>query len=90
MKAIYKYRLDITDEQFVSLPKGATILKYGEQRGDLYFWALVDLSNPSELVKFYIKGTGLLMDDAFLLNKKYQDTVTALGVWHIFRDEKAN
>ena len=45
MKKVYKYKLIITDEQTVLLPKGAKPLCVKLQYGYPYLWALV---NPNE------------------------------------------
>jgi hypothetical protein len=42
MKTIYKYLLDVQDEQEVSLPVGARILSIAMQQGKLCLWAEVD------------------------------------------------
>ena len=55
---IYKYPLDVTDEQKVVMPKGARLLSVQEQDDAPCMWALVDPG--AELVSrvITIHGTG--------------------------------
>ena len=39
---IFKYELKVSDIQFVSMPKGAKLLKVQTQRATPCIWALVD------------------------------------------------
>jgi hypothetical protein len=58
MKTIYKYELEITDEQSFRLPRNSRILSAGNQLGRLFIWAEVDTDIESELRTFHIYGTG--------------------------------
>ena len=42
MKRIYKYQLEVTDEQCVALPKGADLLCVQSQKGKPCLWAIID------------------------------------------------
>ena len=55
---IWKYKLHITDEQIIELPKWSQVLSVGVQDGDICLWALV---NPEEEIgqgQIFIRGTG--------------------------------
>lgn len=58
MKTIYKYQLEITDNQCIKMPKGAEILTVQIQGENPCLWAMVDTEN--EVVERFIEiyGTG--------------------------------
>lgn len=58
MKTVYKYPLQITDEFFLGLPKGAQILRIALQNGQPFLWALVDQDAELEAVQIRCAGTG--------------------------------
>jgi hypothetical protein len=58
MKKIYKYDLEITDEQFLELPAQAKVLSIGIQNNQLKLWALVNPDNFSTKHRVTIFGTG--------------------------------
>lgn len=64
MKTVYKYPLEITDEQTILLPSSAKPLHVATQCGDLHLWALVDTDAPIVPRKFRIHGTGHQIHDA--------------------------
>lgn len=82
---IYKYPLEITDEQHVAMPRGARLLSVQLQRdGVCCLWALVsddsDDVDSSRLI--YIVGTGNPTDIA---DEPFIGTVQmGQSVWHIF------
>lgn len=58
MKAIYKYPLELKDEQTIALPKGAHILSVQWIRGSICIYALVDLdAKECEARQFVIIST---------------------------------
>lgn len=59
MKKIFKYRLDVTDVQKITLPALSDILSVQEQYGYLSLWALVD-PDEKEMIDYdiLIFGTG--------------------------------
>lgn len=80
---IFKFCLEVTDEQTISMPKGARILSVAEQRDELCLWSLVDETRPTEERTIYVVGTGN--------PAKHVDTAIFIGtvqissfVWHIF------
>lgn len=81
---IYKYPLEITDTQAVSMPKGAKLLSVGLIGGQLYLWALVDLQRPTVKRTIEICGTGHPCQSGATL---FVGTVIDLHhgfVWHVF------
>lgn len=89
---IWKYSLAVTDQQVLSLPKGAGLLRKvhpGAHPYELWVWAIVD---PDEEEKedftFRIYGTGNPMS-VDLPNMTYVDTaITPRGmVWHVFVED---
>ena len=86
MKTIFKYAVEITDEQVVKMPKGAHALSAQIQNGQLCVWAMVD--TESELVDRTVRifGTGNPVD----LNGMWQFLGTVqerIFVWHVFIGE---
>lgn len=61
---IWKYRLNIIDEQQLFLPVDAKILTVQTQHGTCYLWTLVNEENTAkELRKIAIYGTGNPLPD---------------------------
>jgi hypothetical protein len=82
---IFKYTLEITDQQPLNLPTGSTLLSAREQNGMLCVWALVDDTQEAKtLYNICIIGTGnpmLLPDNAVFLDT----VIMSYGlVWHVF------
>ena len=55
---IWKFALEITDEQFVSMPSGARLLHVDVQHGEPQVWAHVQPSAQSRNRKLRVYGTG--------------------------------
>lgn len=87
MKTVWKFTLDVTDEQTVEMPQGAEILLGGNQRPvnitSLEVWALVDPDAPLVRRKFAIHGTGHPVTEG---GTHIGSIITAGGalVWHVF------
>lgn len=85
METIWKFELEVTDEQSIEMPYGAEILSVQWQRDKLCVWAMV---SPTTLSKsnrsFVIFGTGHSIPDN--LNAQFLGTVQDnFGlVWHVF------
>jgi hypothetical protein len=58
MARIFKYQLQVADEQQVLMPLGADILCVQVQHGQPFLWALVSDENVSEPVTIFTHGTG--------------------------------
>lgn len=64
MKTVWKYSLEATDKQFITMPRGAQVLSVAEQYDDMSLWALVDTNEvPDDAVLIVIHGTGHPADD---------------------------
>lgn len=63
MKTIYKYKLDITEKQVISLPRNYEILKINTLNDIPYLWALVDPTADEVNVTIYTYGTGDVISD---------------------------
>ena len=86
METIYKYPLEVADEQLVTLPLHAKILSVKNQREKLVMYAEVDSETiVTYRVRIYIIGTGNprhVPKGAIFLN-----TVIMAGgnlVWHVY------
>jgi hypothetical protein len=83
MNTIYKYPIEITDEQTVSMPVGAQVLSAQMQGTQLCIWALVEVGNINCDRRVRIFGTGntVKLDG----NWKFVDSVQErIFVWHVF------
>jgi hypothetical protein len=83
MNTIYKYPIEITDEQTVSMPIGAQVLSAQMQGTQLCIWALVEVGNIDCDRRVRIFGTGntVKLDG----NWKFVDSVQErIFVWHVF------
>lgn len=88
MTTIWKYSLDLTDEQQLKIPKGSQILAVQVQRGDLVLWAIVDTEAPMEERGIVIVGTGHPFPNVGIA--RHIGTVQMMDgalIWHVF--EKA-
>lgn len=85
MKKIYKYPLQIEDQQVLRIPRGSEILSVQTQGGVPCIWAMVDDSLPLDDVVIRMYATGVEIDNADDL--RYCGTVQLLGgsfVFHVF------
>jgi len=55
---VYKYILDLTDRQVVSMPQGAVLLSVQNQHEDIVLWANVDPQAPMGGLEIVMCGTG--------------------------------
>lgn len=58
MRTIWKFTLEVTDQQTLLMPAGAQILSVQVQHGAPQLWAAVDSDSPLESRSFEIFGTG--------------------------------
>lgn len=82
---VYKYPLQITDEQTVIMPKYPHYLTLQWVRGELCLYAVVKPDNPPSEHKFIIVATGQEIPNDYPLI--YMGTVTQRDerlVWHVF------
>lgn len=84
MRAIYKYRLAVADEQKLLLR--GRVLSVGVQGGNIMVWAVHDDDALERKVRFSIRGTGHPLGDADVSD--FVGTVfMGLFVWHVFATE---
>ena len=80
---IWKYELNITDRQVVSMPADSTILSVANQRGTLCLWALVDPAVSDKVDRdIEILGTGNIVSTA--LRSFIGTVVMEPFIWHVF------
>ena len=86
-QAVYKYPLDISGYNEISMPIGAEILTVQIQDGKAFVWALVDI-NPYknlEVRKIAVYGTGHTIHT----DVKYIGTIQMMDgklVFHVFEE----
>ena len=89
MKTIYKYPIEVTDEQTLTLPVNAQILTVQTQWDSPCLWAMIDPEEKqTEQVAIRVYGTGQPVSDSE--NLTYIGTVQMLSgqlVFHIFREQ---
>lgn len=88
MVTIFKYPLEVTDSQRVTLPAGAVFLSVQKQYSALQLWALVDTEAPKVEREILIFGTGHKIDregKSLLYISSVQD-LSGVLVWHIFEN----
>jgi hypothetical protein len=88
MQKVFKYPLEVTDIQNLSLPEGAIIRTAMEQCGSLCIWAEIDTEmvkqNRNETRTIYVIGTGHPMPDEEL---RYINSVSMSSgnlIFHIY------
>lgn len=83
MKTIWKYNLDVKDEQVIIVPRCGIPLSVQVQSGILTIWVAINdrIDKVSQLIK--ICGTGHSLDN--MEAYKYVSTVQIDSfVWHVF------
>jgi len=63
MKVIYKYPLEVIDDQFIDIHQDYEVLSVQVQNGKLCLWAKVDPKLPMVYMHIVIIGTGQPMSD---------------------------
>ena len=88
MKTIWKFSLEIKDEQEVLIPKKSKFLSLIEQSGIPTIYYLVNPDNLKEHKRFIILGTGHVHTDNDLNGLVFLGTVNCPPfVWHVFEKE---
>ena len=83
MKGIYKYQLEVKEEQELNITGLPEYLSIQMQAGRIVFWAYVDCDEEERPITFKIVGTGMPFEDR--PNWFYLGTVQHNGyVWHVF------
>jgi hypothetical protein len=90
-RIIYKYELEIGDEQVRRIPRNSRLLSIANQQEKLCVWAEIDADAravpPYDNYKFFIRGTGHVFEDNALLQPTFLGTVLMAGgslVWHVY------
>lgn len=84
MRTIYKYPLEIVDEQFIELPADAMILTAQNQNQVLCLWTILDTESPKVKRKIWIIGTGNPIPEHSLPLDFIVTVQWGMFVWHIF------
>ncbi len=83
---VYKYELEVKDDQAVLMPEYAKVLTFAVQRGKPCIWALVDPERSVETRTFRMVGTGHPIE-GYPYNLDYIGTVQLAGgdlIFHLF------
>lgn len=83
MKTIYKYPIQITDEQEIQMPKDANVFHAGLDANETpCVWAIVDTEAPPEPMSILVCGTGnpLRYEPDWRVGSFTQGPF----VWHVF------
>ena len=86
MRTVWKYPLEITDRQVLTIPRGAQFLSVVEQDGTPMLYALIDSDSPKKPYEVFLRGTDNPIDEAYLRFCDFLGTVKMPDgfVWHIF------
>lgn len=83
---IYKYPIELKDDQEVYLPEEAEILRIDDRFGVITIWALVDTDNPHEKRRIKIYGTGHDIKEEDLGSLEFVNTIfQGTFVWHVYQ-----
>lgn len=84
LRKIFKYPIDIADEQFLELPQDARILSVQVQDGIICIWAMVRPDNPTIRRRILVVGTGNPLPDEIWAAHYLGTVQVGRGVWHVF------
>lgn len=84
MSTIWKYPLEITDRQTLTMPAGAHLLTVQHQHGHLTLWAEVDPAAEPEDRTIAIVGTGNPMPSGTTAYLATAQAWVGHLVWHVF------
>jgi len=88
MKTVYKYPLEVTDQQTVRLPRDHKVLCVQTQYDKPFIWALVDTQSPNFDYLFHTIATGAPADR--VKSRQYIGTYQLHDgalVFHVFMNE---
>lgn len=86
MIAIWKFPLQVTDEQLLVMPSDAEVLSVQMQQGVLCLWAKLETKRPCSQRRVRIVGTGNPCVDVGRYVGTVQQYDGAL-IWHVFEGE---
>jgi hypothetical protein len=79
---IWKYHIEITDRQIISVQAGAEIVHVGPDNDRVpSVWCLVDPEKPKEELTVFIVGTGMPIPNMTKYRGSFTDDPF---VWHVF------
>lgn len=90
MRTIWKFPLQMIDEQVIELPANSRVLSAGlDPAGLLCVWAQVDSEQPKSRAAIFIQGTGQPLIDGIDYwphenNKFIGSVLQGQFVWHVF------
>lgn len=90
MHTIYKYPLEIVDEQIIHLPSEGGGLCVRSISGEIVLYAIVNTASAPVPVTIRIFGTGAVIPEDELQYLQYIDTVIEKyrngieGAWHVY------
>jgi hypothetical protein len=85
MRSIFKYPIQITDVQTLSMPEAAEILTVQIQDGVPCLWAIVDTQVVNQERVIEVFGTGRPLHQDMGISRVYIGTVQERPfVWHVF------
>lgn len=92
IQAIWKYPLEITDDQVIRVPRNSKVLSVQVQYGILCMWILVDPTEPKDLERGDLKniriyGTGHTISSFDIKDMNFMGTFQLLDgsfVGHVF------
>ena len=88
MTTIYKYELDTTDKQTVTIQKDAEILAVQAQFEIPCIWAMIDTENDMEEITIEIFGTGHKIPVDMGVVRQHLGTYQIQGgsqIYHVFK-----
>lgn len=87
MISIWKFPLQTTDHQTISMPIGAEILTVQTQFGEPCLWARVDTNEPKETRSIAIHGTGHSIPDSTVEYIGTYQLSNGKLIFHVFESE---
>jgi len=82
---IWKFPLNLSDKQIISIPRDAKMLHAGAQGTQLCIWAIVNPDNELEGRIIHVVGTGYPCDAEWLY---IGTSFVSYLVWHIFEEKR--
>lgn len=90
MRTIHKFTFKVADTVFLTMPKGAKIIRVEAARSDFGYdnaqlWAEVDTDQPMEKRTIYVRGTGHAFPEALFEREVHHIGTYLHGpfVWHV-------
>lgn len=84
MRTIYKYKLDVCDQQTVSVPQDFILLKIGVQKDSICMWGECESDMPMRTMDIRCFGTGHRIPDIPLRYLGSAITEDGFFVWHFY------